>query len=400
MSNQKFYKYKEKYLNLKKIQSGGNLCNLSDWTEISNNGQNNCGIFIHKTNPEILMKCGSTIIPYVNRINQHTHTFPIQHEECTIDGKKYLIMERFDNDITHIYFNLLPKIVLENMNLSKNTTEDMKMIFDIKTPSLNPIIPKDAQINILATISATNKEITLELYDMFINNLIKEWKVYHIIIMKEIIKKLLKLIDIGFEYGDMKFDNFGYKLLDDFLYSIHEIDPKYVQKLFGKYFYVYILDPESGLFPIVDENENLETFLRNNKNYGVTYEEIDKTIIELKNVKKYYIISDLYHEYISQKNKEPIMLKLLRFFNDGFDLSVHGQYSLSNMNEKIENSMSFYSDEVKKILNKQYRCEFDTYQITDIKELNDFIYKYPCEQCKNLLDIDSKYCYNCGLKII
>jgi len=126
MNHQKFYKYKEKYLNLKKIQSGGNLCNLSDWTEISNNGQNNCGIFIHKTNPEILMKCGSTIIRDIDRINQHTHTFPIQYEMCNIEGKKYLIMERLDNDITHIYFNLLPKIVLENMNLSKKIYEKLE----------------------------------------------------------------------------------------------------------------------------------------------------------------------------------------------------------------------------------------------------------------------------------
>ena len=41
--NTKYNKYKNLYLELIKNQIGGTPCNLNDWIEIPNNGQQNCG---------------------------------------------------------------------------------------------------------------------------------------------------------------------------------------------------------------------------------------------------------------------------------------------------------------------------------------------------------------------
>jgi hypothetical protein len=56
----------------------------------------------------------------------------------------------------------------------------------------------------------TNTQITLQLYDQFIDQLIQLWNEYHKLIVKEIVKIQLKLIELGYQYRDMKFDDFGY----------------------------------------------------------------------------------------------------------------------------------------------------------------------------------------------
>ena len=42
-----------------------------------------------------------------------------------------------------------------------------------------------------------------------------EWNKYYPIIRNEIVNIQLKLIDLCFVYTDLKFDNFGYKLLEN-----------------------------------------------------------------------------------------------------------------------------------------------------------------------------------------
>ena len=82
----KYLKYKKKYLLLKN-QIGGIDCNddNAEWREISNNGQNNCGIYISDKYKSLIMKC-STIdeekIEYVNEINNIYPFFPKISRVC------------------------------------------------------------------------------------------------------------------------------------------------------------------------------------------------------------------------------------------------------------------------------------------------------------------------------
>ena len=407
----KYLKYKFKYLDLIK-QKGGAICNLEEWVEITNNGQQNCGIFIHKTNPSIIMKCGASMSKNIEKINSQASIFPKEISECN-DSKNrtYLIMERLDGDITSIYFNILPMIVLDKMQLDKNTIRDIKMIFDIKTnTTMKPIIPKDQQENILGTISSTNKNITLKLYDTFIDKLKEEWIVYHNIISKEIVKVLLKLLELGFSYNDMKFDNFGYKLSDTIIGTDYRKGD--VPKIYDKYFYVYILDPVSGLSILFNqEYDNFERYLEYNTNYesGFSFQEIETTLNNFKKQQNLNELKTIYENYILESNKNLKCNTYLSYFNDGFDLSAHGQYYLSNMNriirgewnyiiKKYDDLPSHYSDEIKSILTKEYKCIFNKYDFKTIEELLNYFNKIKCKSCDKLLNLDYKYCYNCGIK--
>jgi len=291
---------------------------FDDWTEIKNNGQHNCGIFLHKKDPNLIMKCGTTKSTDVEEINKKFPIFPQEYYDEEMNGKKYLVMERLDNDITHIFFEILPNIVLETMKLDKDTTEDIKTVFDIKTPYTFPENHKiiiTTQQNILASISRNDK-MTLELYETFIHLLQVEWAKFHKLITREICILLTKLISIGYEYEDMKFDNFGYKLRN-------EIDDTYYRKdvpfIFGKFLYVKILDPESGLSKIKD-SEKIKS--------------LEKIISKIK---------------------------------DGFYLSAHGQYALQYLNEYVS-TQDYYSDQINKILEKNYSYDFIPFkdEITDI----------------------------------
>ena len=385
--SKKYNKYKNLYLDLKKNnkQRGGTLCNLSDWTEISNNGQNNCGIFIHKTDPKIIMKCGAKLSKNVEIINSQIQIFPKEYSECTDDkNNTYLIMERLDNDITSIYFSLLSINVLQSMNLDKQTISDMKMLFDIKTnTTIKPIIPENAQENILATISATNKNITLELYDTFIDKLIIEWNKYHLIITKEIIKVLLKLSELQFTYSDMKFDNFAYKLSDTIIDTDYRREN--VPKIFGKYFYVYIIDPTSGLNSLINQYDTFDNYFVDNK---IDFRDgsSNDTLIKLNQQFNLDKLKKIYEEYVINKNKSKYISNLISDFNKGLNLSTHGQYSISNINGKYrrkwddvlknyEEYPSWFSSEIIKILDKEYIWSLQTYNCTNTEEMMDILNK-------------------------
>jgi hypothetical protein len=377
--NNKYRKYKNKYL---KLQKGGTMCNLDDWVEIENNGQQNCGIFIHRINPSLIMKCGATMSNNVYVINSQASLFPKEYSECTDErGRTYLIMERLDGDITSIYFNLISINVLHSMNLSDRTIRDMKMIFDIKTPTtMKPIIPRDSQVNILATISATNNSITLELYDIFIDRIIQEWQRIHPIIVKEIVRVQLKLIELGYTYNDWKFDNFGYNLTE----TIIDTDFRQgdVPILFGKYLYIYFLDPASGLETLVDINNDLDHYFEYNHTDSRKYsrKEIDETVAKFKEQIDLEELRKIYNDYMIIKETKQHKNYMLYSVNSGFDLSVHGQYALSYINQKIRGEWniksnkydelpSYYSVEIKKILDKEYRCELDTYDFKTIEDV-------------------------------
>jgi hypothetical protein len=164
--------------------------------------------------------------------------------------------------------------------------------------------------------------INIKLYDTFMNKIFEKIDEIYPIVMKEIIKIKIKLMNKNYYYNDNKFDNFGFSFKDI-------TDEEEYPIIFGKKIKTYILDWESGLSKISDVDYN-------------NYE---------------YHIENLIDEY-----------------NKGVNYAINGQYNLSNFNEKliycndiINNSENyefvdetdkiinlFFSENMKEIINKTY----------------------------------------------
>jgi len=126
----KYLKYKEKYLKLKK-QIGGFTLKLEEWRPIENSGQHNCGIYTSELYPKYILKCGGSIynemIDQIKKINDKIQLFPNILDSCIINKQRFTTMQKLDGDITNIYFNLLPKMILKNMTEEGLiTTEEQK----------------------------------------------------------------------------------------------------------------------------------------------------------------------------------------------------------------------------------------------------------------------------------
>ena len=314
----KYIKYKNKYINLKKYMvdnfTGGTICDFTDWKEIKNAGQHNCGIFVNKKNPDIIMKCAlekDEKNEDVIEINKKTQLFPKIYDHCTYEKKFYCIMEKLDNDITFVFFHVLPDMVIHEMKLD-DKKDFIKKIFFIKQPQ-NSYSTDDEKKEILDEINS-KCTLTFDEYDIFIKKLIEKWKKFHFIIIPKIAEMLLTLISLGYFFNDFKFDNLGYKLSKDKLN-----DNAFFVDLFDQYLCIYFLDWTSGLEKITGEEVQYYT---------------NKVTIEL---------------------------------NTKFKWMVNGQYSLEDMNipygkrhydinfgKNIYEDIVEYKQDLNKILNTKY----------------------------------------------
>ena len=379
----KYLKYKSKYLKYKN-QKGGVECDFTDWTKIKNNGQHNCGIYIHNSDPNLLMKCGAGMSDKVQRINEQASIFPIQYSECIKNGKNHLVMQRMDGDITSIYFNLLPIYILNQLTENQELIKDVKSMFDIKTSYSHSQMTNDEKIIILNEISRKNT-ITSDFYNMFIERLKESWLHYHRIISKEIVKILLKLIDLNFYYGDFKFDNFAYKLSDNVIETDFRRDR--VPKIFNKFFYVYIIDPESGLFELLKPLNKFGEIFGNNVR-----------IIE-PTVDKSHILKS-YNDYISGDDYEVSGDMLYRWLIDDFKIliKIYNQYQLDNHMKNFDDTFNnnIYivdpSDDKTNLFITSYN---DYISDKNIDEINGtFEYKELIREFQKLILIYNEYEYN------
>ena len=341
MSNysKKYLKYKSKYNQLKHQIGGIYTLNLEEWSKIENSGQKNCGIFLSSIYPKYLLKCGtnSEKISWVNEINDIVQLFPKMINNTKIGEDNYTTMQKLDGDITSIFFNLIPKIILAKMLNKKIINEEQKenllIIFEGKISNTmnnsksfkglydneltfdylhdfdvffiyieylraNPeSINKTTKITIkgktyekynfdiqqtikryeeqkqlLKKIQKIMQNITFELYEKFMKELTEMWNNYYEIITKEIIKIKLILQKIHYRYFDNKLDNYGYIL------SVTPIIDDYrnfkAPKIFNQYLYVYLLDPDSGLYKIEDQLD-LEQKLIREINSGMRYNSVN-----------------------------------------------------------------------------------------------------------------------------
>jgi hypothetical protein len=386
----KYLKYKKKYCFLKN-QTGGFILNLLEWTEITNSGQNNCGIFLSNTYPKYILKCeidnesNDSRLNDVIKINNTIQLFPKIINISKIEGKSYITMQKLDGDITSIFFNLFPKIVLAKMNITEEQKKNLLTIFEGKMSYLgansksmlfyiddfvfdflqNPEIldiyiqtlsSKPDIINTTSDIYINGKkynmyhdnieviqkkynniktifekinnitDISFELYNNFIEQLKVMWNNYYNIIIKEIVKIQLLLLEQNFEYTDNKFDNYGYILSNT---PIMDDYRKFnAPKIFNRYLYLYFLDPQSGLHKVANIDDS------NNK-----------------------IIDDI---------------------NNGFQYySVNGQYKIININRSIFNypNLHFINNDMEKILKQQYYFDIQEFQksFTTIQEIKSFL---------------------------
>jgi hypothetical protein len=332
---QKYLKYKNKYLFIKNQLGGTYTLDLREWKPIENVGKMNCGIFISDKYPKYILKCSPTvskILDLVKEINSSNKLFPDIINSTIIESKEYITMEKFDGDITSIYFNLFPRKVLENMitkgkinkeegdkifnlflgKFNNNTPNSNQIYFRInklmhdciKNPDIyqlylklikdnpqlignfNTITIKETTYRLfIKDIKSVEEEyntiqktlvkikefsnISLELYDIFMKELTELWSTYHEIIIKEITKIRLLLYYIYYRYLDTKYDNFGYILSNERIADLDKSRYSEPPMIFDKYLYVYFLDCDMGVY--LDESpDNLEYIIEDFNN-GLEY---------------------------------------------------------------------------------------------------------------------------------
>jgi len=332
---QKYLKYKNKYLFIKNQLGGTYTLDLKEWKPIENVGKMNCGIFISDIYPKYILKCSPTvseILDLVKEINISNKLFPDIINSTIIESKEYITMEKFDGDITSIYFNLFPRKVLENMitkgiinkeegdkifnlflgKFNNNTPNSNQIYFRInklmhdciKDPNIyqlylklikdnpqlignfNTITIKETTYRLFIkdiklveeeynTIQKTLVKITefsnisLELYDIFMRELTELWSTYHEIIIKEITKIRLLLYYIYYRYLDTKYDNFGYILSNERIADLDKSRYSEPPMIFDKYLYVYFLDCDMGVYP--DESPDNLQYIIEDFNNGLEY---------------------------------------------------------------------------------------------------------------------------------
>lgn len=321
------------------------------WIPIKNCGQHNCGIYINDKEPNGIIKCGKgkypKIFESVNIINTKEHLFPTIFGSFEIDDKYYIKMERLCGDITNFFFDLIPTMILNKMNIDPIIKTNMLELFKFKSLGISNNNMQSIYINsiglymyyhpdkisdLLFYENNENNENNRYIFDEYdyihkcghtiqdnnnkINSLIQSIKklnidfvTYKHFVLESIlqIKKVFpeiiraianiryKLNELGYIYNDNKFDNYGYKIVND--------SSPYTFSYNDKYYRVFFLDPESGLsirnnqteFDVndminADLKENFRYFSVNGQNY-------------LKNYNRSLIINN--HIQFSKKNIYP-----------------------------------------------------------------------------------------------
>jgi hypothetical protein len=357
---------------------------LEGWEKIPNYGQRNCGIYISPIyHPKKIMKCESDNLEkviYSNTVNTTIgDIFPQIYEIHKIKDYYFIIMEKFDGDLTKLIYELSVDNVITKLKISDSDKIQIKFIYDNLMPkTLNNSklqganvltefvdIFKDSKKN-KEFIEAINKQLigqeelllkNIEFDDKIYNqydcdnfkklNLIKSTFINFDINIRTYldfiyeleyeIKKLLNIVrdqiyyihlllyKNGFRYWDTKFDNFAYKLEDDNKEHLGKI---WTNNLYnGKYIFVYVIDPSSGLSKT--DAEIVEKIAKDN-------------VVEYNN---YYLNYTKYGQYYGYELGHP----LIKSRNVGSYQSCGYQYNFLGINDDVFRIINgYYKLEIKK----------------------------------------------------
>lgn len=392
------------------IKKGGNygIINESSWKQITNAGQQNCGIYLSDIHKDKIIKCNNSCYDtkekLVEEINKQMHIFPTIYET---KNERHVLMERFDGDITDLLFKVLPRKILDDMEaINPNLQNDIYLIF---RGLMNHTMKNDDSFtyNIELLEKLKESKLTLQTYLNFFNFFKKELNKILPFIQNQILLLHIQLFKLGFSYGDHKFDNFAYKLsptpIKHLGYNINK------SKFFDKYISVYIIDWDSGLSKIYDTNNfNIGDYYGYDKNDPDAEININKEIKSLENITKITKDNnDIIKGYFSKareliKNKNEICDKYKEFpgyntlcktlfeediyveynqtknriITDDLKYSINGQYSISGFSYPINKNIENLPQEIQNILKHEYKLEVP--QINKFNTLTELE-----EYCKN-----------------
>lgn len=174
----KYIKYKTKYYILKNLIGGGDVDEfLSGYNEIPNSGQQNCGIFVSDIEQNFIIKCEEG--NHLERKEfigakklQELNIFPKIESSIYDDenDKTYIKMERLDGDLTQLLYEVTPKQILDDMDISPEEKEDIYNFFQLMIPKtfggriyINSF--SDIELNIYNGSQQIDDELINQLYN-------------------------------------------------------------------------------------------------------------------------------------------------------------------------------------------------------------------------------------------
>lgn len=322
----KYLKYKNKYLRAKnKIeQHGGNTPNtitltrgqmndvLSEYTQISNKGQHNCGVYVKNNDDTKILICNINTVNHqsftdqlniLQKVNKQYKVFPDIYKIYIVEQDNnnsssgyntYVEYEKMEGDLTDLITITIPKKIINNSNLDETKKREMFDILKIKLSTkkffaynviTKKITSSDNKINDF--INKINLfTIEYDEFDAIMKQIIREVEKTLENVVHSLANKYLALFKISYSYNDMKCDNFVYKTNNDGSYEM------------------FIIDPESGLVAL-DDND---------------YENNKKNLVQMVNNK--FDVLKLYGESLYK-----FLTSCFSGKAEGFDLYSVGVYS-------------------------------------------------------------------------
>ena len=273
----KYLKYKSKYLLLK--QNGGKFLTLerdqnfidSRFNKIPNKGTQNCGVYILKKNPNQILICNLNQIPEdkLKFITENPDVYPTLYNEYIIknqvnlENKYYYLWKKMKGDLRDLFTEIIPKKYLEknynffylkynnNPNNIYLVDDYMKKLFienknykqiDTNIEELSGYSgyyhcfceEQDYSIIIekIKCIEESKSNVSNSNFYAIINEIEKNIE----IIIKELSKKMLTILDNGFVNTDAKYDNIVYDTNEDGSYKFYFIDPESTLTNANRYF--------------------------------------------------------------------------------------------------------------------------------------------------------------------
>lgn len=254
-----------------------------EWMKVVDNGQHNCGIYVNPANKNRIIKCvrremsenNYPIDVRTQEINRDIgfHIFPeiYNYYKITNEPSRILIeMERFDNDVTYLLMEYLPHICARSMGLDQQIETDLLNILWYKMPSTNynprfdivyplnqkvdePSVKNDKCDKFVEEFA--NSMLTLSIYNEFMKIYIEALNLYLPMINEQIFVLQYRLLKIGYRYFDNKFDNYAFTFADE---NIEYMGVQWGDRnrIGDKYFFLHIIDWDSGLEEVNKEFEN------------------------------------------------------------------------------------------------------------------------------------------------